>query len=70
MDPSGVLLAAACTLSIVLYAFFNAAVASGLFPVTGLPMPFVSYGGTNLLFSGVLIGILLNISKHKRAARA
>ena len=70
MDPSGVLLAVACTLSIVLYAFFNAAVASGLFPVTGLPMPFVSYGGTNLLFSGVLIGILLNISKHKRAARA
>ncbi len=67
IDSSGVLLAIACTLSIVLYAFFNAAVASGLFPVTGLPMPFVSYGGTNLLFSGVLIGILLNVSKHKRA---
>ena len=67
IDSAGVLLAIACTLSIVLYAFFNAAVASGLFPVTGLPMPFVSYGGTNLLFSGVLIGILLNVSKHKRA---
>ncbi len=67
MDSSGALLAIGCTLFIVLYAFFNAAVACGLFPVTGLPMPFVSYGGTNLLFSGVLIGILLNISKHKRA---
>src|SRR5699024_779407 len=58
------LLAVGCTLFIVLYGFVNAGVASGLLPVTGLPMPFVSYGGTSTLFAGLMIGILLNISKH------
>ncbi|HKJ32521.1 MAG TPA: FtsW/RodA/SpoVE family cell cycle protein [Balneolales bacterium] len=67
LDTAGTLIAVACTLSISLYAFVNAAVATGLFPVTGLPMPFVSYGGTSMLFAGSLIGILLNISKYKRA---
>lgn len=68
IDPAGSLLALGCTLTLVLYAFVNAAVATGLFPVTGLPMPFVSYGGTSMLFSGALVGILLNISKKKRIA--
>ncbi|MFO7840625.1 MAG: FtsW/RodA/SpoVE family cell cycle protein, partial [Fidelibacterota bacterium] len=35
-----------------------------LFPVTGLPMPFISYGGTSMLFTGFMVGLLLNISKH------
>src|SRR5699024_11188941 len=63
-DTHGNLLAVGCTLFIVLYGFVNAGVASGLLPVTGLPMPFVSYGGTSTLFAGLMIGILLNISKH------
>jgi cell division protein FtsW len=63
-DELGMLIAVACTLTVVLYGFVNAAVACGLFPVTGLPMPFVSYGGTSMLFSGAMIGILLNISKQ------
>jgi cell division protein FtsW len=63
-DELGMLIAVACTLTVVLYGFVNAAVASGLFPVTGLPMPFVSYGGTSMLFSGAMIGILLNISRQ------
>lgn len=62
-DTEGTILALGCTLVISLYAFVNAAVATGLLPVTGLPMPFVSYGGTNMLVAGVLIGIILNISK-------
>ena len=62
-DDLGRHLAVACTLGIVTYAYVNAAVATGLFPVTGLPMPFVSYGGTSMVFSGMLMGILLNISK-------
>jgi hypothetical protein len=33
-------------------------------PVTGLPMPFVSYGGTSMIFTAAAIGILLNVSKH------
>jgi cell division protein FtsW len=65
-DDLGRHLAVAATLGIVMYAYVNAAVATGLFPVTGLPMPFVSYGGTSMVFSGILMGILLNISKSHR----
>ncbi|MEX0649124.1 MAG: FtsW/RodA/SpoVE family cell cycle protein [Balneolaceae bacterium] len=65
-DVLGTLLAAGATLMITLFGFVNAAVATGLFPVTGLPMPFISYGGTSMLFSGVMVGLLLNISKHNR----
>jgi cell division protein FtsW len=65
-DPLGTLMALGATLMITLYGFVNAAVATGLFPVTGLPMPFISYGGTSMLFAGVMVGILLNISKYNR----
>lgn len=65
-DILGTLLAVGATLMITLYGFVNAAVATGLFPVTGLPMPFISYGGTSMLFSGMMVGLLLNISKHNR----
>ncbi len=68
-DQLGAILAVACTLMIVLYGFVNAGVASGILPVTGLPMPFVSYGGTSMLFAGLMVGILLNISKHNRGRR-
>lgn len=65
-DTLGILMATACTLTISMYGFVNAAVASGLLPVTGLPMPFISYGGTSTLFAAVMVGILLNISKRQR----
>jgi cell division protein FtsW len=65
-DPLGLFLAAGLTSAVVLYGFVNAAVASGLFPVTGLPMPFVSYGGTSLVATGAMVGILLNISRHSQ----
>ncbi|NGP89420.1 FtsW/RodA/SpoVE family cell cycle protein [Fodinibius halophilus] len=69
-DTLGMLMAVGCTLTIVLYGFVNAGVASGLLPVTGLPMPFVSYGGTSILFAGLMIGILMNISKHSNNKKA
>lgn len=69
-DIMGMLIAVGCTLTIVLYGFINAGVASGLLPVTGLPMPFVSYGGTNILFAGIMIGILMNISKYDSSKKA
>lgn len=65
-DLLGTLIAMGGTLMITLYGFVNASVATGLFPVTGLPMPFISYGGTSMLFTGVMVGLLLNISKHSR----
>lgn len=63
-DVLGTLMALGCTLLISLYAFVNAGVATGLLPVTGLPMPFVSYGGSSMLFAGAMAGVLLNISRH------
>lgn len=66
-DYRGRLLAVACTLGITTYAFVNAAVAVGLFPVTGLPMPFVSYGGTSMVSAGAMAGILLNISRKRKS---
>lgn len=65
-DPLGTLLAVSATSLIVIYGFVNAGVASGLLPVTGLPMPFVSYGGSNLVFTGLMVGILLNVSKFSK----
>lgn len=62
-DNFGKFLALGFTLNIVFYAVINAAVVSRLLPATGLPMPFISYGGSNLLFLGISIGILLSISR-------
>ncbi|MBU2443985.1 MAG: putative lipid II flippase FtsW [Bacteroidetes bacterium] len=61
-DPFGRLLAFGITFSIGLYAFVNAGVTVGILPTTGLPLPFLSYGGTAILFNALAIGILLNIS--------
>lgn len=63
-DKFGRYLAVGITLDITLYAFINAGVASALLPTTGLPMPFFSYGGSNLMFLSIATGILLNISRH------
>lgn len=69
-DVLGTLMALGATLMITLYGFVNAAVATGIMPVTGLPMPFISYGGTSMLFAGLMMGILLNISKYNTNERA
>ncbi len=61
-DRFGQLLAFGITFSIILYAFINAAVATGLVPTTGLPLPFISYGGTSLIFLCISVGILVNIA--------
>ncbi len=66
-DPFGVFLAIGIVSNLVLYAFVNAAVVTGLLPVTGLPMPMVSYGGSGMVINMSLIGVLLNISQAKRA---
>jgi len=63
-DPLGLVLAVGFTTLIVAYGFVHAAVACGLLPVTGLPMPFVSYGGTSMVANGIMVGVLLNISRQ------
>lgn len=61
-DEFGRLLAIAITCTITFYALVNAGVTLGILPTTGQPMPFVSYGGSSLLFSSFAVGVLLNIS--------
>ncbi len=67
-DKFGQLLAFGITISIITYAFVNVAVTTGMMPTTGLPLPFISYGGTSLVFLSIGIGILINIalSNQKR----
>ncbi|MBN8547628.1 MAG: FtsW/RodA/SpoVE family cell cycle protein [Ignavibacteria bacterium] len=60
-DKFGKLLAFSVSFSIALYAFVNAAVAIGVFPVTGLPLPLISHGGTAIIIVCASLGILLNI---------
>lgn len=63
-DDFGRYLALGITTSITLYALINAGVTLGILPTTGLPMPFMSYGGSAMLFSSVAVGVLLNISSQ------
>jgi cell division protein FtsW len=68
-DRFGELLAAGLGFSIFIYAVLNMAVATGVLPVTGLPLPFLSYGGSALVVNAISVGILLNISRIKKVTR-
>lgn len=68
-DLYGFLLATGITVLISVHVLLNVGVVTGLIPTTGLPLPFISYGGSWLLFSLAGIGILLNISGRSHARR-
>lgn len=59
----GTFLAVGIVSSVTIQAFINMAAISGLLPLTGIPLPFISYGGTSLAVTMTSVGILLNISK-------
>ncbi|MTI32859.1 FtsW/RodA/SpoVE family cell cycle protein [Xanthovirga aplysinae] len=61
----GGLLSAGLSFAIVLQALVNMAVAVGLAPITGLPLPLLSMGGTSLLFTGIAIGVILSVSRGR-----
>lgn len=63
-DTFGRLTAVGIVSWIIFQAFINIAAISGLIPLTGIPLPFISYGGTSIIFLLTGIGILLNISKQ------
>ncbi|MBY0424518.1 MAG: FtsW/RodA/SpoVE family cell cycle protein, partial [Cytophagales bacterium] len=59
----GGLLSAGLSFALVIQALINMAVAVGLGPITGLPLPLLSMGGTSLLFTGISLGIILSVSR-------
>ena len=64
------LLGAAVTLIFFTYAFVNIEMVSGLLPVVGVPLPFISYGGTALVTLGFGAGILMSIHRHRRLVQS
>jgi cell division protein FtsW len=63
-DVFGRLLAIGVTVMIVFQAFVNLSVVIGLIPAKGIPLPFISYGGSSMLFNLISMGILLNVTQH------
>jgi rod shape determining protein RodA len=63
--PFSRLLAAAISLILFIYAFVNMGMVSGILPVVGVPLPFISYGGTALVTLALGVGILMSIKTHK-----
>jgi cell division protein FtsW len=64
-DPFAALLASGATAMIVVQAAINISVALGLVPTKGIPLPFVSYGGSSLVASWIAGGLILNVSQHE-----
>ncbi|MFM8768842.1 MAG: rod shape-determining protein RodA [Rubrivivax sp.] len=60
------LLAGSITLSLFTYAFVNMGMVSGILPVVGVPLPFVSYGGTAMVTLGLGLGILMSVARSRR----
>jgi rod shape determining protein RodA len=60
------LLGGALTLSFFTYAMVNMGMVSGILPVVGIPLPFISYGGTAMVTLGLALGMLMSISKSRR----
>lgn len=66
-DPFGKMVAAGLTTGISIYGVANIAMVTGIFPVVGVPLPFVSFGGTAMIAALASVGILLNIERGSRS---
>jgi rod shape determining protein RodA len=64
-DPFGAYLAAGIASMFALQTFVNIGMAIGIMPITGIPLPFVSYGGSSLLTNAAAVGLLLNIHMRR-----
>jgi rod shape determining protein RodA len=62
----GRLIAGSVSMTLFTYAFVNMGMVSGILPVVGVPLPFMSYGGTALATLGVAIGIIMSVARQKR----
>lgn len=63
-DPFGALVAGALTGMLGFQAFLNMAAVTGIMPVTGKPLPFVSYGGSSMIVTMICLGLILSVSQH------
>lgn len=66
-DNFGAVLAAGVTFALLFQALINIAVITATLPATGIPLPFISYGGSSMLVSMASVGVLLSVSRGKRA---
>ena len=64
-DPFGTYLAAGIGSMFALQIFVNIGMTIGIMPITGIPLPFVSYGGSSLLINSAAIGLLLNVHMRR-----
>jgi cell division protein FtsW len=69
-EPFLRMLAIGTTLMLILPAFMNMGVVTGLLPTKGLPLPFISYGGSSLLVNWAALGLLFNASRHVNVRRS
>ncbi len=67
-DRFGMLLALGCTFTIVIQAFVNVGVVTSSWPVTGVPLPFISFGGTSLIVSLIAVALIANIGRYRAAS--
>ena len=65
-DRFGFFLATGCTALIVIQAFVNIGVVTSSWPVTGVPLPFISFGGSSLIVSLVAVALIMNVGRHRR----
>jgi rod shape determining protein RodA len=64
------LLAGSVTLIFFTYAFVNMGMVSGILPVVGVPLPFISYGGTAMVTLGLGVGILMSVARSKQLVQS
>ena len=64
-DRFGMFLALGCTFMIVIQAFINIGVVTSSWPVTGVPLPFISFGGTSLIVSLIAVALIANVGRHR-----
>ncbi|MDB5069269.1 MAG: hypothetical protein JWM87_380 [Candidatus Eremiobacteraeota bacterium] len=64
-DRFGMLLAMGCTFTIVIQALINIGVVTSSWPVTGVPLPFISFGGTSLIVSLIAVALIANVGRHR-----
>jgi cell division protein FtsW len=67
-DRFGFFLAIGCMSMVIIQALINIGVVTSSWPVTGVPLPFISFGGSSLVVSLVAVALLINIGRHQRAA--